>query len=58
MFSDSSALWAGLRQQRMLSPAQTNKLNVTLIRRLIRILKAFVERVGILFFKKRKKNNP
>ena len=60
MFSWSSALRAGLKQQRTLSPAQTNRLNVTLIWKLSRIfltrrtLRASVERVVFLVLKEKK----
>ena len=61
MFSGSSALRVGLKQQRTLSPAQTNRLNVTLIWKLNRIfltrrtLRASAERVGFLVLKREKR---
>jgi len=58
MFSGSSALRVGLKQQRTLSPWQTKRLNVTLIRRLNRILKASAERVESLFLKREKETIP
>jgi len=68
MVSGSSTLSVDVKQQRTLSPAQTNRLNVTLIWRLNRIFLRFVNpkdfesfcrEGGIFVFKKRKKKkNP
>ena len=66
MFSGFSALWVGLKQQRTLSPAQTNRLNVTLIWNLNRIFLRFVNpkdfesfcrEDGILVLKREKRKN-
>lgn len=43
MVSDSSTLSVDLKQQRTLNPAQTKRLNVTLIWRLSRIFLKFVD---------------
>jgi len=48
MFSSSSELRAGLRQQKKLSPAQTNRPNVTPIWRLNRMRSASPKDFGIL----------
>ena len=64
MVSGSSTLSVDVKQQRTLSPAQTNRLNVTLIWRLNRIfltrrtLRASAERVGFLVLKEKMKKIP